>query len=80
MCGTRSSLARSHKGRFGGENLKGCEAAESNQKSERVNRIPWLEATTASSSLAPLAGRGRGEGASQRSWTRGESPSPGAAR
>jgi len=58
MCGTRSSLARSHKGRYGGENLKIGAGGESNQKSERVNRIPWLEATTASSSLAPQAGRG----------------------
>ena len=38
MCGTRSSLARSHKGRFEGEILKVGATGESNQKSERVNR------------------------------------------
>ena len=42
MCGTRSSLARSHKGRFEGENLKIGATGESNQKSERVNRIQRL--------------------------------------
>src|SRR5260370_22383340 len=36
MCGTRSSLARSHKSRFEGENLKARATAESNQKPERV--------------------------------------------
>ena len=35
-CGTRSSLARLHKGPMGGEILKRCEAFESNQKWERV--------------------------------------------
>jgi hypothetical protein len=37
---TRSSLAPADKGRFGGEFLKGCENAESNQKSGRVKPIP----------------------------------------
>src|SRR5712664_329186 len=36
MCGTRSSLARSHKSRFEGENLKVRPTRESNQKPERV--------------------------------------------
>jgi hypothetical protein len=36
MCGTRSSLARSHKSRFEGENLKVRATPESNQKPERV--------------------------------------------
>jgi hypothetical protein len=35
-CGTRSSLARLHKGPISGEILKRCEAWESNQKWERV--------------------------------------------
>src|SRR5664280_3250928 len=37
-CGTRSSLARIDKRRFGGEILKSEENAESNQKRARVNR------------------------------------------
>ena len=37
--GTRSSLARLHKGPDGGSILKSCEHCESNQNRQRVNRI-----------------------------------------
>src|SRR5258705_1060613 len=39
-CGIRSSLVRLHKGPIGGAILKNSAQAESNQKWERVNRIP----------------------------------------
>src|ERR1700682_184844 len=55
-CGTRSSLARLHKGPISGEILKRCEACESNQKWERVK--PKSRALSLPSPLRGRVGEG----------------------